>query len=77
MALRLYDSAVEHVENVSFNDVAFTWQPNEVSNMGLKISYLMGFWFNVYEFLERWIHAFIAELSDRFCQFPVFMFVHI
>ena len=42
MALRLCCSAVENVEQVSFNDVAFTWQPSEVSSIGLKNKLLDG-----------------------------------
>ena len=41
----------------------------------IQISTSTEWQFNVYEFLERWIHALIAELSDRFCRFPVVMFV--
>ena len=43
----------------------------------IQISTSTEWQFNVYEFLERWIHALIAELSDWFCRFPVVMFVHI
>ena len=44
--------------------------------VGYQFMYQEKYYFNVFEFLERYIYAFVAKLSDRcFCWFPAAMLV--
>ena len=70
-------------------DAAFAWRSSWLKSnlfrdlfrgnwLSERFLYCKKYYFNVFEFLERWIYAYVAKLSDRcFCWSPPAMLLRI